>query len=272
MNSDTMPPSSSNATPLTEAENHKQRHTGTRGTLIKQHHALRSLTLGRSFVLAVILLPLLFDGLLWVKLDSIIWLWERVFHFWVVKLGTGGQVLYTDIAIPGRVLYIPFPNLPTSIPSLAALKVNLVNCVLIFIFSVFIPKRFLPLTYLLRALLVIQISASVYFFINPDSFPYDLAEYISDALVLGIYLMFLVPLLLAMIYYIFDFALWKKIMATTLIIGYFIIFLPFQYMMHAFIISSCSLLFMPVLYLFFGLLLDTLMFVALYAWAMSWRT
>jgi hypothetical protein len=108
--------------------------------------------------------------------------------------------------------------------------------------------------------------------IVPDAFPYNLAEYISSALVMGIYVMFFIPVMLALLYYIFDFAFWRKLVMTALIMGHFILFLPFQYMLHALVISSWSFLFLPLLYLLFGLLLDTLMFISWYSFAMTWRS
>ncbi|MBY0544590.1 MAG: hypothetical protein K2Q14_03460 [Gammaproteobacteria bacterium] len=111
---------------------------------------------------------------------------------------------------------------------------------------------------------------SIFFLINPDSPPYELSNYIKGMLNLGIYLLLLLAPLLTLIYYIFDFAFWRKFAVTFFIIAYFIIALPLQYMLQALIISSVSMLFMPVLYLLFGALLDTLMFVGWYSWAMTW--
>jgi hypothetical protein len=43
-------------------------------------------------------------------------------------------------------------------------------------------------------------------------------------------------------------------------------------MLHAYIIHEWTLLFLPLMYLLFGTLLDVLMFVSMYAFGMSWRS
>ena len=248
----------------------RQRRTGAKGTFIRKHRALTSIKLKPASILAIIFLPLLFDILLWNNLELITNFWADIFIFWVKKIGSGGRIIYDDVQILGQTIYIPYPDFPTTIPSFDAVILNITICIIVYFVSVFLPKKLLPLTYLLRVAIIIQLSASVYFLINPTSFPYDLAEYISSMLTLGIYLMLLTPVVLALIYYIFDFSIWKKIALTSIVIGHLILFLPFQYMLHTLIISGWSLLFMPALYLLFGLLLDILMFIGWYSFAMTW--
>jgi hypothetical protein len=249
----------------------KARNTSAKGNVIEMHHALRKITLSNSSMIAIIVLPLFFDMLIWFKLEMIMQFWHAVFHFWISHIGLNGQVFYTPVVMFGKQIFVPFPDLPVVLPTVKEVWMNISICLLIMALSLFIPKKFLPLTYLLRAALLVQMSASLYFLISPHSFPYDVGDYISGALTLGIYLCMIIPAALALIYYIFDFAVWKKVIVTAVMLAYFIVLIPFQYMLHALIISSCGLLFMPVLYLFFGLLLETLMFISWYAWAMSRR-
>lgn len=248
----------------------KYRHTGIRGTPIVMHRALRKITLSYSAIATIVLLPLFFDGILWMGLDSITKLWAGIFDFWIHRLKLDGQVLYVGTQLLGKQLSIPYPDLPTSIPSQLAIYNNIVYSLLLFALVHFIPKNYLPAIYVLRTALLIQLSASFYYIIHPGSNPYELMGYISGMLTLGLYVMLLASPLLAMIYYIFDFPFRYKLTATLLMVGYFLIVLPFQYMLHALIISSGSMLLMPVLYLLFGALLSTLMFVSLYGWMMTW--
>lgn len=257
---------------ILEKEVERQRRTGAKGNFIRKHRALTSLNLKLTSILAIIFLPLLFDILLWNNMDIIANFWGQIFNFWTSKIGMDGQILYNDVQILGQTVYIPYPDLVTPIPSFDAVMLNIIMCIIVYFGLGFVPKKLLPLTYLLRVATVIQLTASVYFLINPDSFPYGLAEYISSMLTLGIYLMLLTPVLLALIYYIFDFPIWKKIALTTIVIAHLILFLPFQYMLHTLIISGWSLLFMPALYLLFGLLLDILMFIGWYSFAMTWKS
>ena len=250
----------------------RHRHLGSRGNMIEMHHSLRNLSLDKFTVLSIFLLPLLFDVALWFNLETIVNFWRDVFIFWGKHLGmdASNSVFYTEIYIPGReVLFMPFPNLPASLPSSFTVWTNLIVCFIVYLLSMLIPKTLLPVIYFLRALLLIQISASVYFLVSPDSFPYDMGDYISGTMALGIYLLLLIPLVMGMIYYIFDFGIIKKVLVTVAMMAYFMILLPFQYLMHAILISSWGIIFMPVLYLNFGLLLDTLMFIGWYSWAMT---
>lgn len=248
---------------------HLKRFTGNRGTLIQMHHSLRNITLSNASILAIFLLPIFFDMFIWQNLDIIMGLWEDIFSYFIKSMELKGRVFYTDFSILGHIIYVPFPDLETTMPSQQMVWINVLVCVGIFILSFIIPQSFLPVAYFIRALTLIQFSASGYFFLHPNNFPYEMGDYMSGTLALGIYFLLLIPPLLGMIFYIFDFSLFKKIFVTLLILSYFILFLPFQYMLHALIIHRGTLLFMPVLYLNFSLILDSLMFIGWYSWAMS---
>jgi hypothetical protein len=249
----------------------KYRHTSTQGTTIRMHRALRSLSFTRGRLLTMLLLPLFFDLVLYFNIDSILHFWSESFTFLIDRLRPEGHLATLTVAFPTGSLDIPFPDLPTFAPSSFAIWMNIAVSIMLFVLSGLIPKNLMPLIYLLRAALLIQISASVYFLVSPGGGLYSMGSYITCMLGVGIYLIFLVSPLLAVIYYIFDFPFWRKFVVTTLVISYFIFVLPLQYMLHAIVINSWGLLFMPLLYLMFALLLDTLMFVCWYSWAMTWR-
>jgi len=250
----------------------KFRHLGNKGTRIPMHRSMRRTKLSWLTIISIILLPVFFDVMIWNYLGVITDLWADILNFCMNKLGLNGQISYSTQEFFGKTIYIPFPDLPISLPLERSIWLNIIVSLSILLLSVFIPKNYLPAAYILRAILIIQISASVYFMINPETTPYNMQNYISGMLLLGIYLIFIIAPVLALIYYIFNFSLWQKLILTLMTIAYFILLLPFQYMLHAVIISSGSLLFMPVLYLFFGPLLDTLLFVGFYSWAMSWSS
>lgn len=249
----------------------ESRQSGAKGTQIRMHRALRSMDLGFLTWATMIALPIFFSFVLWMSLEPITSLWATVFDFWLWKLKIDAHVSYLGMEFFGQLLYIPFPDLPTSTPSMTAVWINLVIAIVMMAVTIFLPKSQLPMVYIFRAALFIQMSASVFFFVQPEGLPYDLAHYIGGMLTVGLYIMFLATPLLALIYYVFDFSFMRKFISTILILGYFTLVLPFQYMVHALIISYCSMLFMPTLYLLFGALLNMLMFVGWYSWAMTWR-
>ena len=80
------------------------------------------------------------------------------------------------------------------------------------------------------------------------------------------------PLVLAMIYFIFDFSLLRKLGLTLVVMLHLAVLIPFQFVIHAYIIHRFSLLFMPILFMLFGLLLEVSVGIAFYGWAMSWQS
>jgi hypothetical protein len=134
----------------------------------------------------------------------------------------------------------------------------------------FLPKRMLPLGYLLWATAFIQATAVFYFTLFPNRFPHDLPSYISTMMTSGLVLISFVPVLLAFTYYFLEPSIPKKLLLTCLTMAHLSLFVPLQYMLQAYLIHKFSLLFMPVLYILFGLFLDVFILIAFYSWAVSW--
>ncbi len=112
-------------------------------------------------------------------------------------------------------------------------------------------------------------SALFYFALWPAGFPHAPDAYMEALVNSGIGLVTVVPLLLAVTYYIFDFGLWKKALLTVLTMSYLVLFLPFQFVLQALVLQT-TLLFMPVLYIVFGMPVDVLLIIAFYSWGMTW--
>ena len=98
-----------------------------------------------------------------------------------------------------------------------------------------------------------------------------MSGYLEVMLIAGFFLLPLVPVLLGFIYYIFDFSLSRRVGLTLIILVHLYILIPLQFMVHAYLMYHGSLLFMPLLFLVFGLPLDVLVFIAFYSWGMSLR-
>lgn len=63
---------------------------------------------------------------------------------------------------------------------------------------------------------------------------------------------------------------WRlKLLGPLLVVAYFMVWLPHQVLLHAWVLHHGSVLFMPVLLLCLGPLLNGWIFVALYAWLAS---
>ncbi len=247
------------------------RYSNTKGNIIPMHHAFLTVQMPGSARITAFVLPLIFLALIWLFLPVIIAGWGGILAFWTDRIYSG-NIGHEEARILGRHLTIPYPMLDAETPSSSMVYWNLVICAVAFVLSFLMPSRIAPLTYLTRAALLIQSTASIDRLISPDFFPYTLKLYMTDTLSLCVYLVFLLPAVLGFVYYIFDFGLWRKLVLTILMLAYYFIAIPCQYMLHAVIIHEGTLLFLPLMYLLFGTLLDVLMFVSIYAFGMSWRS
>ena len=248
------------------------RYSNSKGEVIPMHHAFLTLSLERRTRMIAMLLPFVFLFLMWWGLPLVTVLWGDIFHFWMSRIYTDGDIAYEQIRVLGRLVYMPYPLMEADDPSVSMVYWNMGICVVLFLLSFLIPKVMAPVTYLTRAALLIQASASLDRMLAPDDFPYTLKIYMLDTLSLNIYLVFLLPVVLGFVYYIFDFSAGRKIMLTVLMLVYFFITIPCQYMLHAVAIHEWTLLFLPIMYLLFGTLLDVLMFISIYAVGMSWQS
>lgn len=198
--------------------------------------------------------------------------WAHLFAFWKEQLDLPGQVvLVMHRWIDGFVFPVPYLNLPAGAPDAATWWITLVATLLLFAGSFALPARFTPFVYFLRAVAFIQGTALAYFGLSPVTFPYTLPDYVHGMMLTGFVVLSLVPLVLGFTYYVQDTYRLQKLGLTLAVLLHLSVFVPLQYLLHASLLHTFSMLFMPLLYLLFGLPLDVLVFVALYAWGMSWE-
>jgi len=133
----------------------------------------------------------------------------------------------------------------------------------------FFSDRFRPLRTSLRALCLIHLSACVYFFWTPASFPYSISKHLQAQMDMGYYFMWIIPPMLALGWGLLKVPVYQKLISPCLVLAYFALMLPHKLLLQALILEHLSILFMPMLFLCFGSLLDLWIFVALYAWLAS---
>lgn len=249
------------------------RFKGYGGTAIQLHRAIKQVKLSRKNLLFSLLLPLVFNLLLFAFLGAMLACWEWLFGFWLERLAPGAAMASHLIDLGLYEVQLNYPQLSAAEPGwmnwMITLFVTLIALLSTFRLS---SDRLLPLAYIVRACALIQVSALAYFYLLPGHFPHDAVSALGDALSMAIYFLFLIPWLLGLTYYIFNFSLLQKMSLTALMIVYFALALPMQYLLHGLIFHHFSLLFVPLLYLVFGIFIDVMMFVALYSWGMSWST
>lgn len=246
------------------------RHQGYAGGYIGTHRSMR--TSRPEYLPVLFLLPALIDVVLWRLLDTITALWLRVGQFWFDKLKLDGTVVLLEERLTGFVvLRLPRAELRSGAPDNATWWITLAATAGVLSLSFFIRSSQLQIRYFLRALAFTQATALAYFAIAPQAFPYDLPRYLTGTLEARLVFIALLPWLFCFTYYLFEFSVWQKAGLTLLAMGYFVALTPFQFVLQALLLHRVSLLFLPILSLVFGTVLDVMIFVALYAWGMSWR-
>lgn len=245
---------------------------GVRGGVISPHRSMVGLpwtvwrlattlvlSLG-GFVLVVASLPWI--GRFWQLI------FERVRDFTGLDAPIGDQ----RFSLPGNVDFtLPFLATITPQPDSRALWIAGGVAAAIVVASFLLPERFTPLRYLLRLLALLQGSAIVFFAASAEPFPYRLLDHVFVLQSAGLVVMALVPLVLGFTLHVFDLALWKKFLLTLAVLVHLAVFVPLQVLVHIWLVMHGTAVVMPVLFLVFGLLLDVLVFVSFYGWAMSWR-
>lgn len=248
------------------------RHLGARGGVVYKHRSMLGLRWTTGRVLRAITLALLgFAGLV-AGLPSLGRLYATFFARaadWLALPATGA--IY-EVPI-GTLLTIPVPYLTLEAPWPATWHWLVVGGLTLaaIVASFALPARFLPARYFLRFVAMVQSVSLVYFWLASPPFLYPLPGYLAGMLSAGLAVLALVPFVLGFGFYIFDHSLRQQVALTVMLVGHLIVFLPLQVLIHGGLSHHLSALVQPTLFLIFGLLLEVLIFVAFYGWAMSWE-
>jgi hypothetical protein len=256
---------------LSEAQIHDIRRRGWRGGIIRPHRAFARLQFTAGDFCVTLASVLAISAAWLLSLRYVGELWFHVFRFWHHILGLEGSVARAPQQWGPIHFSVPTVLISAGPPDVFTWWTTAAVTLLLLWITFGIPEEHLPFVYLLRFLVIIQGTALAYFAFAAARFPHDLPSYTTGMLHFGTIFLTLLPLILGFSYFLFDFHLPQKIALTVGIMAYLVIFLPFQYMLHVWIIHN-SILFMPILYFVFGPFLDVLIFVSLYSWGMSWRS
>ena len=264
------PNASPKVSPKLSPELRELRTRGYRGGIIRPHRAFASLhpSLVDGVFAACLVVGM---SLAWVRLlPAVGELWNWIFLWGIQALGLESRVTMLPQSWAGG-LHFSLPFLALTAGGITPLVWSLTAAITLIVFAVthIASEEYLAAIYLVRALVLIQGSALVYFAFAAARFPHDLPTYTIGMLSFGVILIGLVPAVLGFTYYVFDFSLAKKLGLTLLIMTHLTLLVPLQYLLHAYLLHQ-SVLFMPLLYFAFGPFLDVLIFIALYSWGMSW--
>ena len=246
----------------------KLRYQGHEGTLIQMHRSLIRLPLTVRDVITIIALAVIILAVWYLVINYVIDIWHSILQWWLSALQLDASVAMRSYKLTDFLeIEVPYLMIDAGVPGCTIWVITTIITALIFK----LPLTNIPLRYLLKAMAFIQMCALAYFLVYPDGFPHQLNGYHFGMMAAGVVLITLVPVLYAVTYYIYDFKLWQKLSITLVAMFYLCLFVPFQYLLHVYLIHEASLLFLPILFFIFGLPLDILAVIAFYAWAMSWR-
>lgn len=245
------------------------RPRGHRGGVITLHRAFAHYHRSPGTLFTSLCLFLFFSSIWVVLLPSLC-----RFLKWSLALGLRFLPLHATLASVDHEfrsfrLQMPGLQMEPTLPDFGIWSVSCAATLLLFAATFFLPKRFLAIAYFLRTILTVHATALVYFLIWPSRFPHTPNSYLDALLNSGIGIITIVPLLFALVYYIFDFGLLRKALLTALTMTYLSLFLPFQILLQALVLQK-SVLFMPLLYIIFGMPLQVLLIIAFYSWGMTW--
>ena len=248
------------------------RSTGAQGGRIDPHRAIATIDLHQRDLLlaaAFFLVATIGYGL---ALPSLGHLWTAAFQWLSTPLGMAGTVgqRVTSIASLTRI-GVPFFAAQASAPSRMAWWITLVVTVVVVLCTIPMRSSTLPLAYALRFAAAIQSTALLFFALVPARFPYDLAGYVSGMMLIGAMLIGIVPLVLALTFYLIDVGWTRKLALTLLVMAHLAVLVPLQYALQSVLIVHASLIVLPLCFVMFGLLPEIMVLVALFGWGMSWR-
>ena len=236
------------------------------------HRALAQIEFPRRRWLHVTLLPALLFAALLGATDTLLSAWAAAINWGIVALGLHGVVAVQPLSwahlLESRLVVA---DVPAAAPTSEQVWVGALLAAALWLISMVIRAERTPLRYALRALLLGEGAALVFFGPLEGVLPYTLGDHIAPGIVIAWIFMLLVPWLHAASFNIFGFGLWRKLALTLATLMALALLVPLQYLFHIAVIQPYSLLHLPVLYLFAGVLLEVLVFVSLYAWAMSWQ-
>ena len=247
------------------------RNRGHRGGVIAMHRALARYVLSPSDLITVVLLVLLLTFVWLLLLPYVGHVWVRIMDFGIHNLPLRAQLHVVTYHLgPYLHFEIPYPAMDAILPSARIWQFTGIVTLVLFIGTFFLPQPFIPVTYLGRGILFLQASALVYFAIIPAEFPHTPNSYLEGLFGAGMAFITIVPTLFGFTYFIFQFSLQQKALLTILTMVHLSLFLPLQILAQALVLQK-TVMFMPVLYIGFGLPMEVLIIIAFYSWGMTWH-
>lgn len=229
------------------------------------HRSVRRLRPGRATLAVALVLAAGATLAVWRARPMVEAAWERLVLWWAQALRI--PLAVEDDGALRRWVYLA--DAQSLLPGPTTGVISTVVVIVAFASTWRMPDRFMPLKYLVRILCVVQGSALLFFMAMPGRFPYTVGAHLSAVLTAGYGLVLVLPALLALGYGVLELPVRRKLADPLLLLAYFALAVPHKAVLHVLVLQHLSVLFMPLLYLCFGLLFDVMLFVALYSWLVS---
>ncbi len=241
-----------------------------RGVLIRTHRALLHIDFTALRLLSMIVIPAVLSSAVYLAWPLIDVLWTGIINFWIGLLGPGFSLAHRDMAM-GSVLHIPYPLVNAALPTAAQWWCGFAVTLVLLIGPVFMSPNMLPLAYISRFIGTLQAVAQVYFYFWGGNFMHSAGASVASMMQSSFVLMLITPWLYGLTYNIFNFNLVRKFALPVMALFYLAILTPVQFTFAAMLMLQFSLLWNPLFYLIGTTLLQFVMLLAMYAWAMSWN-
>jgi hypothetical protein len=234
------------------------------------HRALAHFRLGPMNLIIAIFLFILFSAIWVVLLPKVCRFWNQVLALGIRLLPLRAELVVANHQLTPLLSFdVPYLRMEPVLPDPQTWWLTCAATLVLFAASFLLPSRLIPVIYLLRGILLVPVTAVVYFALLPARFPHTPDSYMEGLVTAGIALISVVPLLFGLTYYIFDFGLLKKAFLTAITMTHLALFLPLQVLLQALFLQK-TVLFMPLLYIVFGMPVNILIIIAFYSWGMTW--
>jgi hypothetical protein len=246
------------------------RFRGYRGGVIAMHRALARFVLEPLDLITAALLVLILTFLWLADLPWLCRFWQFVIKNGIRLLALRAELGLTEHQITPYIRFaVPFPRMPGILPDAPTWWTSAAAVLVLLAASFLFSKKFLPVVYLLRAVLFIHVTALLFFLFLPARFIHSPDSYMEGLTGYAIALIAFVPALFGLTYYIFDFGIIRKALLTVMTMVHLSLFVPLWILAQAMVLQK-SVLFMPVLFIVFGLPVNVIIILSFYSWGMSW--
>lgn len=216
-----------------------------------------------------IILPILFNVITLYSLNYITDFWGQALEYALPNLGYDSNIIYNKYSLAHVHFLLPSVNIEANLPDVGIWLISNFLILAMYCLSFYFSDEYTPLKYFLRVFLVLIFITLLYMLFFPNGFMYTIFFYTKSGFMQIMSLLFVIPWIYLFTYYFFGYRFVNKIIITCTALIYFIILAPFQYLFNACLIHIFSLMLMPPLFFYAGLMINLLAIIAFCSYGIS---